>query len=85
MNHIVEVFGQTGSVTVAKFIESSADALHHFSRHIGCAGNGGMTANRVALTWDVDLEVDRRAGWVVTESTQEHPRFRNVFGLAEGA
>ena len=85
MHHIVEVLGQAGAISIAEIFEPGADSFHHLRCHVGGTGDGGLAADRITLTGDIDLEVDRSAGWIVPETTQEHPCFGYVFGLAEGA
>jgi len=85
MNVLIKVIGETSTVGAEEVLEPSADPLHSLVIDVGCAGDGCGTPDGIALTGDVDLELDGRAWRVMAESAQEHSSLGYVFGLAEGA
>ena len=85
MNVLVKVLGEARAVGAEEVVEPSADTLQELVLDVGCASDGCRAADGVALTRDIDLEVDGRTGWVVAESAQEHSCCGKVLGLAKSA
>ena len=85
MNVPTEVVGEAGAVAAEEVVEPCADSFKTLVFDVGFASAGCRAADGFALTGDVDLEVDGRAGWVMAESAQEHSGLGEVVGLTEGA
>ena len=85
MKMLIEIVGEAAVVGAEEVVEPSSDPLQPLVFDVGCTSDGRRTADRVALTWNVYLEVYGRAGRVVAEPSKEHSGLGYVFGLAKGA
>ena len=85
MKVLAEVVGEAGAIGAEEVVEPSADPLQSLVLNVGGAGDGRRASDGVALTGNVDLEIDGRARRIVAESAQEHSGRGDVFSLAESA